>query len=58
MGVEITKNFSLEQNQLARIEGTSVNYCIDAFKWSEIQSSLNGLFDTYIKDRECSNKCV
>lgn len=35
------------------IEGTSVNYCIDANKWRSIQSSFNTLFDTYIKDQNC-----
>lgn len=35
------------------IEGTSVNYCIDAVKWREIQSLLNGLFDTYVLDHDC-----
>lgn len=35
------------------IEGTSVNYCIDASKWREIQSLLNDLFDTYVLDQNC-----
>jgi len=35
------------------IEGTSVNYCIDAVRWKEIQSLLNGLFDTYVADQNC-----
>lgn len=35
------------------IEGTSVNYCIDAGRWREIQSLLNGLFDTYVADQDC-----
>lgn len=35
------------------IEGTSVNYCIDANKWRAIQSMLNGLFDTYVQDQDC-----
>lgn len=36
-----------------RIEGTSVNYCIDGAKWRSIQSLLNGLFDTYVLDQNC-----
>jgi len=36
------------------IEGTSVNYCIDADKWREIQTLFNGLFDTYVLDQECA----
>ena len=36
-----------------RIEGTSINYCIDAVRWREIQQLLNELFDTYILDRDC-----
>jgi ArsR family transcriptional regulator len=35
------------------IEGTSVNYCIDADKWRVIQSLFNGLFDTYVADQNC-----
>lgn len=35
------------------IEGTSVNYCIDAAKWRKIQSMFNGLFDTYVLDQKC-----
>jgi ArsR family transcriptional regulator len=35
------------------IEGTSVNYCIDGVKWREIQSMLNGLFDTFVLDQDC-----
>lgn len=35
------------------IEGTSVNYCIDAGKWREIQALFNGLFDTYVLDHDC-----
>lgn len=36
------------------IEGTSVNYCIDAQKWREIQARFNGLFDTYVADQNCA----
>lgn len=35
------------------IEGTSVNYCIDASQWRLIQALFNGLFDTYVKDQDC-----
>lgn len=35
------------------IEGTSVNYCIDAKKWREIQALLNDLFDSYVPDFDC-----
>ena len=35
------------------IEGTSINYCIDADKWREIQQMFNELFDTYVLDKEC-----
>lgn len=35
------------------IEGTSVNYCIDAKKWRVIQSMFNVLFDTYVNDQDC-----
>ncbi len=33
------------------IEGTSVNYCIDADRWRAIQASLNELFNTYVLDQ-------
>ncbi len=36
------------------IEGTSVNYCIDADKWREVQALFNGLFDTYVLDQDCA----
>lgn len=36
------------------IEGTSVNYCINARRWRDIQSMLNQLFDTYVLDRDCA----
>jgi len=35
------------------IEGTSVNYCIDAARWREIQYLLNGLFDRYVPEQDC-----
>ena len=35
------------------IEGTSINYCIDAKRWREIQQLLNGLFDAYVLDQDC-----
>ncbi len=35
------------------IEGTRVNYCIDATKWRATQSMFNGLFDTYVADQDC-----
>lgn len=35
------------------IEGTRVNYCIDAERWRHIQTLLNGLFDTYVADQDC-----
>lgn len=35
------------------IEGTSVNYCIDADKWREIQGQFNALFNTYVLDQSC-----
>lgn len=35
------------------IEGTRVNYCIDAERWRYIQTLLNGLFDTYVADQDC-----
>jgi len=35
------------------IEGTSINYCIDAEKWRDIQAKLNALFDTYLSEQEC-----
>ena len=37
------------------IEGTSVNYCIDAERWREIQASVNRLFDTYVP--HCAGDC-
>lgn len=36
------------------IEGTSVNYCIDADRWRQVQTLLNGLFDTYVADQDCA----
>lgn len=36
------------------IEGTSVNYCIDADRWRQVQTLLNGLFDTYVADQDCT----
>lgn len=36
------------------ISGTSVNYCIDATRWREVQNQLNGLFDTYVSDQDCN----
>lgn len=36
------------------IEGTSVNYCIDAKRWKEIQTLFNTLFDTYVPDQDCA----
>lgn len=36
------------------IEGTSVNYCIDANRWKEIQTLFNTLFDTYVPDQDCA----
>lgn len=35
------------------IEGTSVNYCIDGVRWREVQSLMNGLFNTYVLDKNC-----
>jgi DNA-binding transcriptional ArsR family regulator len=35
------------------IEGTSVNYCIDAQRWREIQYLFNGLFDQYVAEQDC-----
>lgn len=35
------------------IEGTSVNYCIDAARWREIQYLFNGLFDRYVAEQDC-----
>ncbi|MBC6996807.1 metalloregulator ArsR/SmtB family transcription factor [Neolewinella lacunae] len=35
------------------IEGTSVNYCINAPRWREIQALFNQLFNTYVLDRDC-----
>ena len=35
------------------IEGTSISYCIDGKRWREIQELFNGLFDTYVLDRDC-----
>lgn len=35
------------------IEGTSVNYCIDAERWREVQALFNTLFDTYVQDQSC-----
>lgn len=29
------------------IEGVSMNYCINSEKWKEVQSLLNGLFDSF-----------
>lgn len=34
------------------IEGTSVNYCIDAQRWRAIQLLLNDWFDTYVSDQD------
>lgn len=35
------------------ISGTSVNYCIDAERWREVQALFNGLFDNYVADQDC-----
>lgn len=35
------------------IEGTSVNYCIDAEQWRKVQQLFNGLFDTFVADQDC-----
>jgi predicted transcriptional regulator len=35
------------------IEGTSINYCIDATRWREIQQLLNGLFNAYVSNHDC-----
>lgn len=35
------------------VEGTSVNYCINAERWREIQTMFNGLFNTYVLDQHC-----
>lgn len=35
------------------IEGAKVNYCINGARWREIQTLLNGLFDTYVQDQTC-----
>lgn len=35
------------------IEGAKVNYCINGARWREIQTLLNGLFDTYLQDQNC-----
>ncbi len=35
------------------IEGVRINYCIDAIRWREIQAQFNGLFDTFVADRDC-----
>ena len=35
------------------IEGTSVNYCIDAGRWRAIQALMNQLFNTYALDQDC-----
>ncbi|MEL6141686.1 MAG: metalloregulator ArsR/SmtB family transcription factor [Bacteroidota bacterium] len=37
------------------IEGTSVNYCINAKRWREIQAMVNQMFNTYVLDQKC--KC-
>ena len=67
IGGDIVNEVSLAQPTISRhlrelkeigiikgtIEGTSINYCIDAKRWREIQELLNGLFDTYVLDRDC-----
>lgn len=35
------------------IEGTRINYCINGQRWREVQDLFNGLFDTYVTDRDC-----
>lgn len=35
------------------IEGTSINYCIDATRWRAVQQALNGLFDAYVSEQDC-----
>jgi DNA-binding transcriptional ArsR family regulator len=35
------------------IEGTSINYCINAIRWREIQTSFNTLFNAYIDEQNC-----
>ncbi|MGB3546245.1 MAG: metalloregulator ArsR/SmtB family transcription factor [Saprospiraceae bacterium] len=35
------------------IEGASVNYCIEAARWREVQQMLNTFFNAYVADREC-----
>ena len=35
------------------IEGTKMNYCIDAERWRVVQATLNQLFDTYLLDQDC-----
>ncbi|MDF9800589.1 DNA-binding transcriptional ArsR family regulator [Catalinimonas alkaloidigena] len=36
-----------------KIEGTSVNYCINPIKWKEIKDLFNFLFDQYSEQKCC-----
>ena len=36
------------------IEGTSVNYCIDAERWNQVREQFNILFDTLVAEQDCS----
>lgn len=35
------------------ITGNTVNYCIDANRWREVQYMLNSLFDQCIDEQDC-----
>ncbi len=67
IGGEIVEQIGLAQPTISRhlrelkevgivqgtVEGTSINYCIDARRWREVQALLNGLLSQCPDDLEC-----
>jgi len=67
IGGDIVKELPLAQPTISRhlkelkeagiiqgtIEGTSINYCINATRWREIQAFFNNLFNAYIDEQKC-----
>ena len=36
-----------------RIEGTSVNYCIDTARWAEVQRLFSSFFSRQVSEQDC-----
>jgi DNA-binding transcriptional ArsR family regulator len=67
IGGEIVEEIPLAQPTISRhlkelqsvgiikghIEGNRVNYCIDARRWEEVRTLLNGLFDSKVSEHGC-----